>query len=88
MTGMAAGGWEEEREHHWRSLFLFSLYRVLSALLFMVLGGWAFTHHSLRPERVGTDFALSGAYFVLGVGFALLSRRQRELFPLATVGAR
>jgi two-component system sensor histidine kinase PilS (NtrC family) len=81
MTALKVGDeWQEAREHHWRSLLYFSFYRVVSALLFVLLGVFHVWRGSLPVDRAGTYFVLATLYVALALGFAVLAHRERVLF--------
>lgn len=78
----AATVWSRESDEHWTSLFYFCLYRLISASLFLGLGGVALWRGTLAPERVAPYFTLGAVYLLLAACFVLLSRGERALFHL------
>ncbi len=76
-----ADEWQEDREQLWRSLNLYTLYRIALALLLLFLG--ALQPHAAPGGGHPLAFVLvAAAYLLLGLGFSLLARDYRLAFHL------
>ncbi len=79
---LLATDWNETRDQPWRSLSLLGGYRLFSALLLLVVGGWYATVGGIRTERMLPYLALAFAYLSLALGMATFARDYRAGFHL------